>query len=45
MEPIYTVLIIIVVIWIGVFGYLIHLDKEIKSLRKKFNNLEKNGNN
>ena len=45
MEPIYTVLIIIVVIWIGVFGYLIHLDKEIKILRKKFNKIEKNGNN
>ena len=45
MEPIYTVLIIIVVIWIGIFGYLMYLDKEIKNLRKKFNKIDKNGSN
>ena len=36
MEPIYLVLVIILIIWAGIFGYMIYLDKEIKSLSKKF---------
>jgi CcmD family protein len=40
MEPIYIVLIIILIIWIGIFGYMIYLDKEIKNLSKKLKNLE-----
>jgi len=40
MEPIYIVLIIILIIWIGIFGYMIYLDKEIKSLSKKLKKIE-----
>ena len=43
MEPIYVVLTIILIIWIGIFGYMFHIDKEVKSLVKKVNNLEKAG--
>ena len=45
MEPIYVVLTIILIIWIGIFGYMLHIDKEVKSLVKKVNNLEKEGSN
>lgn len=41
MEPIYIVLIIIVIIWLGIFGYMLHLDKQIKNLQDKFENLQK----
>ncbi len=40
MEPIYTVLVIILIIWIGIFGYMMYLDKEIKSLSKKLKKME-----
>ncbi len=40
MEPIYLVLVIILIIWAGIFGYMIYLDKEIKSLSKKLKKLE-----
>ncbi len=45
MEPIYTVLIIILIIWIGIFGYIIHLDKEIRIINKKIKKIEENGSN
>jgi CcmD family protein len=45
MEPIYVVLIIIIIIWAGIFGYMLHLDKEIKNLRKKFDKIQKNERN
>ena len=40
MEPIYTVLSIILVIWIGIFGYMMHLDKEVKRLNEKVKKFE-----
>ena len=40
MEPIYVVLIIILIIWVGIFGYMFNLDKEIKSLTKKLKKFE-----
>ncbi|TFG96707.1 MAG: CcmD family protein [Calditrichales bacterium] len=40
MEPIYIVLVIILVIWAGIFGYMLHLDKEVKNLREKLKNIE-----
>lgn len=45
MEPIYIVLIIILVIWTGIFGYMLYLDKEVKLLIKKVKKLEKEGSN
>jgi len=44
MEPIYIVLVIIVVIWIGIFGYMMHLDKQIKVLKKMVKKIEESGN-
>ena len=41
MEPIYVVLIIILIIWCGIFGYMLYLDKEVKNLSKKVKNLNK----
>jgi CcmD family protein len=43
MTPIYTVMTIIIIIWIGIFSYMIHIDSQIKKLRKKLQNLEKDG--
>jgi CcmD family protein len=40
MEPIYIVMIIILIIWVGIFGYMWNLDKEIKSLSVKLKKLE-----
>jgi CcmD family protein len=42
MEPIYIILIIILIIWGGIFGYLLYLDKEVKNLLKKVKKLEIN---
>ena len=44
MEPIYIVLVIIVVIWIGIFGYMMHLDKQIKVLKNTLKKIEETGN-
>lgn len=44
MEPIYVVLIIILIIWAGIFGYMFYIDKEVKSLVKKVKKFEKDGN-
>ena len=41
MEPIYVVLIIILIIWCGIFGYMLYIDKEVKNLTKKVKKLEK----
>lgn len=43
MTPIYTVMMIIIIIWIGIFGYMLHIDSQIKKLRKKVQKLEKEG--
>ena len=40
MEPIYVVLSIILIIWIGIFGYMFYIDKEVKTLVKKVKKLE-----
>ena len=39
MEPIYVVLVIILVIWIGIFSYMFYLDKEVKRLSEKLRKL------
>ena len=41
MEPIYTVLIIILIIWGGIFGYMFYLDKEVKKIYSRINKLKK----
>ncbi len=45
MEPIYVVLSIILLIWIGIFGYMFYIDKEVKTLVKKVKKLENDGSN
>ncbi len=45
MEPIYVVLAIILIIWTGIFSYMMHLDKEVKNLKEKVKQLEKTGSN
>ena len=44
MEPVYIVLIVIIIVWVGIFGYMLHLDREIKGLKKKLQRTEKEGN-
>jgi CcmD family protein len=41
MEPIYIVLLINLIIWAGIFGYLLKLNHQVRELRKKLNNLRK----
>ena len=41
MESLYIVLIIILIIWIGIFIYMMHLDKQIKILKEKFEKWQK----
>ncbi len=41
MEPIYTVLIIILIIWAGIFGYMFYLDNEVKKISSRINKLKK----
>ena len=41
MEPIYVVLIIILLIWSGIFGYMLYVGKEVKNLLKKVKKIEK----
>ena len=44
MEPVYIVLVITVVIWLGIFAYMYHLDKQIDVLKKTVDKFEKSGN-
>ncbi len=44
MEPIYTVLIIVLIIWAGIFGFMWHLSRQIKLLKAKLEKFEKSGN-
>ena len=44
MEPIYVVLVITIVIWIGIFGYMMNLDGQVKKMRKIVDEFQKNGN-
>ncbi len=37
MSDIYIVLIICLLIWSGIFFYLLHLDNQIKKLKQKLN--------
>jgi len=41
MEPIYVVLIIILIIWLGIFGYMFYIDKEVTKLTTRVKKLEK----
>ena len=34
MAPLYIVLVVVVFIWSGIFGYMLHLDRQIRSLRE-----------
>ena len=45
MQPIYVVLIINLMIWTGIFSYLLMTDKKIETLQKKLSKIseEKNG--
>ena len=45
MEPIYVVLSIILIIWIGIFGYMFYINNEVKTLVKKVKKLEEEGSN
>jgi len=40
MEPIYVVLIINLIVWSGIFGYLIKMDRELSRVKRK---LDKDG--
>jgi CcmD family protein len=44
MEPIYVVLTIILIIWIGIFGYMFYIDREVVKLAKRIKKLENSGN-
>jgi CcmD family protein len=44
MEPIYVVLVITIVIWVGIFSYMLHIDGQVKKLRKFVDKIQKNGN-
>ncbi|MGD9489306.1 MAG: CcmD family protein [Calditrichaceae bacterium] len=37
MEPIYVVLIINMIVWTGVFGYVFYLNGQVKKLKKRAN--------
>ena len=41
MQPLYVVLIVILIIWCGIFGYMLYIDKEVKNLVEKVRKLEK----
>jgi len=45
MEPIYSVMIIILIIWAGIFGYMWHLSGQVRMLKTKIEKSEKTGNN
>ena len=40
MEPIYIVMIIILVIWTGIFSYMLHLEKEVKKIAQRLKKVE-----
>jgi CcmD family protein len=35
MQPIYVVLVIVLIVWTGVFGYLFYLHGELKKIKEK----------
>jgi len=39
MEPVYVVLIINLIVWSGIFGYLIVTDRKVNALKKKMSAL------
>lgn len=41
MEPIYVVLIINLVIWLGLFGYLVKMNGQINDMKNKMDKLDK----
>lgn len=41
MEPIYVVLIINLIIWTGIFGYIFHINNKVNDLKSKINKFEK----
>lgn len=44
MEPIYVVLVITIVIWSGIFGYMMYIDGQVKKMRKIVDKFQKIGN-
>ncbi len=34
-QPLYSVLLIVIICWIGIFGYLFRLGRKISSMEKK----------
>ncbi|MBD3226273.1 MAG: CcmD family protein [Caldithrix sp.] len=42
MNPVYVVMIINLIIWAGIFGYMLNLSKHMSALRKKLNKLSDN---
>ncbi len=41
MEPIYVVMIINLVVWGGLFGYLVKMNNQIKDMKNKMDQLNK----
>jgi CcmD family protein len=44
MEPIYIVLVIVLVVWVGIFSYMLHIDKQVKDLKKMLKKFDNSGN-
>jgi CcmD family protein len=40
MQPIYVVLIINLIIWSGIFGYMLKIDREILQIKRKLEKTE-----
>jgi CcmD family protein len=46
MSDIYVVMSIVMVIWVAVFGYMMRIDREVRTLDEKFQNfLDETGRN
>lgn len=43
-NAIYIVMIIVLIVWTGIFFYLLNLDKRIKNIEKEFKNNKNNFN-
>jgi CcmD family protein len=43
MTALYIVSVVIILIWSGIFGYLLHLDRQIKALQQEIKKLNPAG--